>query len=289
MIDIPCYDAFTKIDPIAKGWSGDKKYCVETADGLRMLLRLSDISEFDRKSAEYGMMERAHGLGVLTPQPLGFGLCDDGKCCYSLSGWLDGEDAEKKLPLMSETEQYNLGLKSGGLLRKLHLIPAPCGIEHWSVRFNRRLQYWIDKYNAKADIHSETVEMAIRYLKENCSLLDNRPQSFIHGDFNTVNIIVMPDGIVKTIDFNGYNHTTYGDPWWDMENFAWMPTMFPHFHTGQIHGYFNGSPSHGLEPPIEFWNVLTYYLVYDTLTASTDPQDLNDIEDGAKIVNNILE
>ena len=51
----------------------------ETADGLRMLLRLSDISEFDRKSAEYCMMERAHGLGIPTSPPLGFGLCDDGK------------------------------------------------------------------------------------------------------------------------------------------------------------------------------------------------------------------
>ena len=202
MTDIKNYETFVKIEPINKGWSSDKKYYIETADGQRMLLRVSDIEEYDRKKAEYSMMERVYALGVLTPQPLGFGLCDGGKSCYSLSGWIDGEDAEKKLPLMSETEQYNLGLKSGELLRKIHSIPAPCGIDNWIVRFNKRLQYWIDKYNAKADIHSETAEMVIRYLKENCSLLDNRPQTFIHGDFNTENIIVMPDGTVRTIDFN---------------------------------------------------------------------------------------
>jgi len=103
--DIPGYNTFVKIEPIEKGWSEDKKYYVETADGQRMLLRISDVSEFDRKKAEYGMMERVYKLGIITSQPFGFGLCDGGKSVYSLSGWLDGEDAEKTLPFMSETEQ----------------------------------------------------------------------------------------------------------------------------------------------------------------------------------------
>ena len=87
-----------------------------------MLLYVSDISELDRKKVEYGMMNRVYALGVLTSQPFGFALCDDGKSCYSLSGWLDGEDAEKALPLMSETEQYVLGLKAGEILRKIHTL-----------------------------------------------------------------------------------------------------------------------------------------------------------------------
>jgi len=82
-MDISGYDAFTKIEPIAKGWSDDRKYYVEAADGRRMLLRVSDISELERKRAEYGMMERVYGIGVLTPEPLGFGLCDGGNSCYS--------------------------------------------------------------------------------------------------------------------------------------------------------------------------------------------------------------
>lgn len=35
MRDIPNYDTFEKIKPIHKGWSGDKKYYVETKDGER--------------------------------------------------------------------------------------------------------------------------------------------------------------------------------------------------------------------------------------------------------------
>ena len=99
MTDIKNYETFVKIEPINKGWSSDKKYYIETADCQRMFLRVSDISELERKKAEYGMMERIYEFGGLTSQPFDFGLCDGGKCCYSLSGWLDGEDAEKNCRL----------------------------------------------------------------------------------------------------------------------------------------------------------------------------------------------
>ena len=46
MKDIPNFDTFMKIEPIHKGWSGDKKYYVETKDGERLLLRISDISSY---------------------------------------------------------------------------------------------------------------------------------------------------------------------------------------------------------------------------------------------------
>lgn len=38
---------------------------------------------------------------------------------YILESWIDGEDAEAVLPMLSETEQYVLGLKSGEILRKI--------------------------------------------------------------------------------------------------------------------------------------------------------------------------
>lgn len=87
---------------INKGWSKDKKYYIETSDDKHMLLCVSDISEIDRKKVEYNMMERVYKLGILTPQPLEFGVLEGGKYCYYLSDWLDGEDAETVLQLVSE-------------------------------------------------------------------------------------------------------------------------------------------------------------------------------------------
>ena len=85
--DIPGYDQFVKIKPIDKGWSKDRKYYVETAGGDRMLLRISDIAEYENKKAEYGMAERAYGFGVPTSKPPDFGLCNGKTTVYFLSGW----------------------------------------------------------------------------------------------------------------------------------------------------------------------------------------------------------
>ena len=38
MIDIKGFDTFVKSEPITKGWSEDKKYCVTKADGTKYLL-----------------------------------------------------------------------------------------------------------------------------------------------------------------------------------------------------------------------------------------------------------
>ena len=62
-------------EPITKGWSSDKKYYIKTATEQQMFLRISDISELDRKKAEYEMMERMYEIGVPISQPLGYGIC----------------------------------------------------------------------------------------------------------------------------------------------------------------------------------------------------------------------
>ena len=258
MIDIPGYDTFTKIEPVAKGWSGDKKYCIETAGGRRMLLRVSDISELDNKKAEYGMMERLHSVGVLTPAPLGFGLCGDGKYCYSLSGWLDGEDADKALPRMSEAEQYVLGLKAGETLRKIHALPAPAGIAGWRERYSAVIDERIEAYRSEG-APFEGSEIILDYLEMNRGLLHNRPQCFLHGDFHEGNLMVGGGGELYVIDLLDEGFGNYGDPWYDFKTFGENGNA--HFSTGLVRGYFGG------EPPQAFWDTLTYYVVTAALTS----------------------
>ncbi|MDD4492959.1 MAG: hypothetical protein PHV32_01190 [Eubacteriales bacterium] len=45
-------------EPIAKGWSGNKKYCATTADGTKYLLRISPMEQYDKKKNEFEMMRR---------------------------------------------------------------------------------------------------------------------------------------------------------------------------------------------------------------------------------------
>ena len=249
---------FTKITPVNKGWSSDKKYYIETADSQRMLLRVSDIAEYDRKKAEYEMMERIYALGVNTSRSLEFGLCNDGKSVYSLSAWIDGKDAEKALPLMSETEQYIFGLKAGETLRKIHTHPAPDGLTDWENRYFAIINERIDAYRSEGSFFSGN-EIILDYLDRNRGLLHGRPQCFLHGDYHEGNLMVSPDGELYAIDLLDEGFGNYGDPWYDFKTFGENDNAF--FSTGFVRGYFNG------DPPQEFWDVLTYYIVTAALTS----------------------
>jgi len=250
---------FVKKEPINKGLSDDKKYYVETADGKRMLLRLTDIAEYERKKFEYEKMERVYELGVICPKPIEFGLCDDGKTVYSLSGWLDGEDVENALTHITKTEQYAIGFKAGIVLRKIHTLPAPDDAEPWDIRFLNKIQIRIDLYN-KHNLQCENGEKIIKYLHDRQNLLKNRKQTFWHGDFSAGNQMLMPNGEIGTIDFN-YWHYGHGEPWWEFVGIPWGEEPNSHHFTGMINGYFDNNP------PRDFFELLAYYYASDTLSA----------------------
>ena len=114
---------FVTKEPINKGWSSDKKYCVTDENGTRYLLRVSDIAQHDTKQSEFNMMKQVASFGVPMCQPIEFGTCDEG--VYSIQSWIDGDDAEEIMSAQSDTEQYVYGLEAGRILRKIHSIPAP--------------------------------------------------------------------------------------------------------------------------------------------------------------------
>ena len=175
---------FVTKEPINKGWSSDKKYCVTDENGTRYLLRVSDIAQHDTKQSEFNMMKQVASFGVPMCQPIEFGTCEDG--VYSIQSWIDGEDAEQVMSGYSDTEQYVYGLEAGRILRKIHSIPAPATQEDWEIRFNRKMDYKIKKY-VECPIKYENGQAFIDYINENRHLLKNRPQVYQHGDYHIGN------------------------------------------------------------------------------------------------------
>ena len=257
MQDIKGYSTFKNIKLVNKGWSSDKKYYIETLDGKRLLLRVSDISEYDRKKAEFVMMKHVAALGVPISQPLYLGICNSGKNVYSLLTWCDGEDAEVVLPRLTETEQYTLGLKSGEILKLIHSLPAPKEQEDWSSRFNRKTSNKIAKYKA-CGIKFTDDDRVINYIENNRHLLSNRPQCYQHGDYHVGNMVISVDNKLSIIDFN---RSDFGDPWEEFNRIVWSAKVSPHFATGQLNGYFGG------KPPLEFFQLLAFYISSNTLSS----------------------
>lgn len=251
------FAGFSIIEPIIKGMSGDKKYFVETPDSRRFLLRVADVSEYECKKNEFEMMKQASALVIPMSQPVDFGVCNDGSSVYTLLTWIDGEEAEFILPKLTESEQYNLGVKFGEILCKIHTIPGPAGFYDWAERYFCIMDKRLDAFRTEG-IFFDGYEVILSFLEDNRHLLIGRPQCFHHGDFHEGNLIISQSGDLSVIDWHTVDFDHFGDPWYEFNRIG---TGFPAFASGQIDGYLGG------KPPREFWMLLAYYLSASAITS----------------------
>jgi len=249
--------AFTEITPILKGWSDDAKYRVTTDDGRNLLLRVSAIDKYDRKKEEFEALKTIESLEIPAPKPIAFGRCRGNSSVYMLLSWTEGKEAEDVLPLLSKEEQYNIGIKAGILQKRLNSIPAPEDIKPWDLRFGKKLDWKNERY-LDCGIRFEHDDLMLAFIEEHRHLIENRPQSFQHGDFHCGNIIIDGEGEPCIIDFNRID---YGDPWEEFNRIVWCAKRSIYFAAGRIDGYFDGSV------PQEFWDLLLLYISSNTLSS----------------------
>ena len=112
-----------------------------------------------------------------------------------------------------------------------------------------------DRVNAftKTGIAIENGETLLNYYNENKELLRNRPQCFHHGDWHAENLLLSESKKLSVIDWELVDYDNYGDPWEEFNRIN-NSKIVPHYHSGQMKGYFDG------EPPEEFWRLLALYL-----------------------------
>ena len=89
---------FASKELINKGWSGDLKYKVTTADGKTYLYRVSPAEQYERKKNEFEYMQRVARLGIPMCLPVEFGMNEEG--VYSIQSFIEGEDAEVAVAAM---------------------------------------------------------------------------------------------------------------------------------------------------------------------------------------------
>lgn len=249
------YNTFTKMQPINKGWSEDKKYYIETKSGEKLLLRLSPAASYERKRMQYKILSQLTNLGLNIPRPLDFGYCNEGSEVFTILTWVEGQDAGSSLPLLPEERQFALGYEAGHLLSQIHRIPAPETAEPWGPRFNRKLDKNLENYN-NCGIKLSNEEIILAFVSGNRHLLHNRPQTFQHGDFHTGNMVITPEQRVGVIDFN---RSDFGDPWEEFNRIVFSISVSPAFAAGKIKGYFQDSP------PKEFFRLMALYIATNSL------------------------
>lgn len=259
MENIPNYKIFRKIKPIHKGWSDDKKYYVETKDGERLLLRISDISSYEKKQQEFDIMKKIAAIGIKMSLPIAFGVCENEKSVYQLLSWCDGQEAKEVLYHLNDAEQYAFGQKAAIVLKQMETIDyKPVSME-WSKIYQVRLKRYIELYR-KYGYTFEGDELIISYLQTQRYCIGERPTALMHEDFQTDNMVISPDGELYIIDFQMCG---VADPYLVMTG-AGVSAMYSiPFAMGQIDGYF------GKSVPEDFWGKYNYYMIAEMLYAFT--------------------
>ena len=245
---------FLSLDPISAGWSGDRKYRATDKQGRKFFLRITPPEKAERAKKSFELQERIHALGVPMCQPIECGDAEDG--FYILQSWIEGENAEDRVPLMPENEQYKLGVESGLILKTIHSIQAPDGAPDWETRFNAKIDRKIKGY-FDCPIKFNGAEAFLDYIAQNRFLLRGRPQCFQHGDYHIGNMMI-ERGKLVIIDFDRFD---YGDPWEEFNRIVWCAQSAPRFAAGMVDGYFDGSV------PLEFWRLLALYISSNTLSS----------------------
>ncbi len=241
--------------PISKGWSSDKKYLVETADGKMQLLRISDIDAYEAKKKEYEIITKYSQLGINMSMPIEFGICNEGKNVYMLLSWVEGRDLEEVLPELSEWDQYKLGRQAGTILRKIHSIPLDSADVPATTKREKKLVQLVRYEESNLRISGD--EIAVAYVKENINSIWNKTPVYMHGDFHPGNLIYMQDGSIGVIDFNRWE---VGDPYeefYKLESFG-IEISVPYC-IGQIDAYFNDNV------PEDFWTANAVYVAQASL------------------------
>ncbi|WP_339320004.1 phosphotransferase family protein [Paenibacillus sp. FSL R10-2734] len=255
--DIPDASTWEAIEPVHKGWSKDMKYYIKAHNGKELLLRTSDISQYDQKKREYEAILLLEDQDILMSRPLQFGVCNGGQTVYSLLTWIDGEDAEHVIPTLSVEEQYQRGLKAGQYLKSIHQMPAGQDQAPWADYYNRKIDKYITNYKS-CGIALKGSDKVIHFIEGNRYLLEERPQTFQHGDYHVGNMIVTKSGELGIIDFNRFD---YGDPWEEFNRITWCAFMSPAFASGRIQGYFNNNV------PDLFFKMMALYIASNQLSS----------------------
>lgn len=246
---------FIKKELINNGWSGDKKYCVSDKQGNKFFLRISPSERYKRKKNEYEFMCQAAALHVPMCAPLEFGISEEG--VFSIQTWIAGVVAEENIPNLTSEEQYFYGLEAGKILKKIHKIPAPKGIDDWESFFNRKANHKIRMYE-ECPVKYENGQVFINYINAHRHLLRGRPRTYQHGDYHIGNMMIGNDKQLYIIDFDRYD---FGDPWEEFNRIVWCAQAAPLFAAGMVNGYFDN------HVPMKFWELLALYISSNALSS----------------------
>lgn len=212
--DIPGSESWIKLTEITDGDSSDRKFYIKTNERQRFLLHVADCKLYDRKKNEFEYLSQIHKSGARVPEPVGFGLCSQGRALFLQTRWIYGRPGTQELQNLLKYQQYSVGIAAGLCLKQIHCCQIPPRPDSWGARQKARIAGIQDNFRS-VRIKSSQIRKMLELIESEQHLLADRPQHLLHGGFNTDNVILSYENSLSMIDLENWH---YGDPIADLAN-----------------------------------------------------------------------
>ncbi|MBW7477332.1 aminoglycoside phosphotransferase family protein [Paenibacillus oenotherae] len=257
---IPLLRHSAKIERIHKGYSSDEKYIVHDSDGApQYILRTYSIDHDKDKRVEFSTLKLMEVHNVKCSRPIEIGLLPEQALGYMIVSFIEGNEASEELPLLTEEEQFKIGVQSGLELKKIHQIICPDNMKPWDERMLAKHHRYRMKYaNCGVAINNDV--RLLSFIDDKLDLMKGRPNIFQHDDYHVGNLIVRDGNLSGIIDFNRYD---WGDPIHEFVKVGMFSSEISiPFSVGQIRRYNND-----IEPGDEFWQLYSLYLAMTLISS----------------------
>ena len=256
---IPQSETWSSIHPILYGWSKDKKYQVILQNGQKLLLRISPMSQMERKQKEFAAIQRFNQLPHMMSRAISLGsaLWEGEPSVYMLLSWVEGESLEGSFPGLTPRQQYQAGRQAVRILKDFPSLPLETGFAPSPEKKRRSMLDKLEEYKASSHLRIAGDEKIIQFITEHIGLVQQGGLSSCHGDYHPGNLILTPEGGIGVIDFNRCRVGDRAEDFYKLQFFG-KECSIP-YSVGQIDGYFGG------EPQKEFWELLAVYCAWSGL------------------------
>lgn len=258
---IPLLRNSTKLEQIHKGYSSDGKYIVHGSNRRpQYILRTYSIDQDINKRLEFSRLKMMEKQDVKCSRPIEIGVLPDQGLGYMIVSYIEGTEASGELPLLTDKEQFNIGIQSGLELLKIHQVSCPdSNIKSWHERVAVKHHRYRMEY-AKCGVVIDNEAMMLSFIDHNLYLIQDRPNLFQHDDYHIGNLIVKDGLLSGIIDFNRYD---WGDPIHEFVKVGiFSSEVSVPFSVGQIQGYHKHS-----QPDEKFWRLYSLYLAMTLISS----------------------
>lgn len=241
--EIMSTDEVIEAEILGDGLAVGEKYRLKTADGNRYILKLFPCSFLSAKEYDYCQHNDLEKTGLPMQHFLRVGLCCGGTQCFELFSWIQGRPVSDVLSSVKPGEQFEIGIKSGKLLKRIHKTEV---FRYEHELLSKRATDCLRRFELLKMSGRETYQGDIfaDYLrKADCDRVQQET-CVLHGDYHTKNLIFDLEGNLYPID---WIYGRRGDPAEDFARIFVSLDQSIEYCRGQLVGYFDGWI------PSDFW------------------------------------